>query len=392
MRIGIDIRNIGKKRTGDEVVFFNLTKNLAQIDSQNEYRLFTDIIDPEIIKNIRQCLGIENKTNFQIVSLGSVVTGPLRRSGPVTTNRFTWNLWTLPKYLRQNPVDIYLTQYITPFFIPKEIKIATIVHDVSFKVYRQYIKKSDLFFLDLLIPLSFKRADKIIAVSKFTREEILKYYQVNDKKVDWIQNAVSDNFRETISPAQLKQVKDKYNLPEKFILYIGTLQPRKNIPALVEAYAGLPDAARSEFKLVLAGGKAHNYDSHIDESIKKNSLQNSVILPGFVAEDDKPAIFKLSHLFCNVSFYEGFGITILEAMTLGIPSIASDIPPHREAAENSIIYCNPKNTLELTEKLNSVLMSKDSQNDLIQKELLQAQNFSWKKSAKKILKIIENIA
>ena len=133
MIIGIDIRNIGKKRTGDEVVFFNLTKTLAKIDMENEYKLFTDIIDTTVLQYIGVSLGIDNKKNFKIISLK-------------TKNKFTWNFWTLPKYLRKNLVDIYFTQYITPWFVPKKIKIATIIHDISFNFYPQFIKFWDLFF------------------------------------------------------------------------------------------------------------------------------------------------------------------------------------------------------------------------------------------------------
>src|SRR3989344_5831933 len=113
MRIGIDIRNIGKKRTGDEAVFFNLVKNLALIDFVNEYYLFTDITDASISPNIEVSLGISGKKKFQIVFLKC-------------PNKFVWNLQTLPGYLRKNPVDVYLTQYITPFCVPKRIKIITV--------------------------------------------------------------------------------------------------------------------------------------------------------------------------------------------------------------------------------------------------------------------------
>ena len=139
MKIGIDIRNIGKKRTGDEAVFFNLTKNLALIDDRNDYKLFTDIVDGNKILEIKNNLGIADKSNFEIISLKA-------------KNRFVWNFWILAKYLRKNPVDIYLTQYITPWFVPRKIKILTIIHDISFNFYPQFIKFSDLFFLKKLIP------------------------------------------------------------------------------------------------------------------------------------------------------------------------------------------------------------------------------------------------
>jgi len=378
MKIGIDIRNIGKKRTGDEVVFFNLAKNFAQIDARNEYMLFTDITDEAALRGIESSLGITDNPRFKIVSLD-------------TPDRFTWNYWAIARYLRQEPVDIYLTQYITPLFVPKKIKIATIIHDVSFNVYGQYIQNSDLLFLKILIPMSFRRADKIIGVSKFTQDEILKYYKIDPKKVTWIHNAVGENFKAEISPEQIAAIRLKHKLPEKFILYIGTLQPRKNLPALIEAYAGLPAEIRREVKLVLAGGKSHNYDERIDEAVEKYSLAGDVIFTGFIPEVEKPVIFKASRIFCNPSLYEGFGITILEAMTLGVPVVASDIPPHREVAEDSIIYCDPAKSGDLTEKLKSVLINECLGRELADKERIQAQKFSWRKTAEKALSIFYSL-
>ncbi|HCP08845.1 MAG TPA: hypothetical protein DIT25_03555 [Candidatus Moranbacteria bacterium] len=375
MKIGIDIRNIGKNRTGDEVVFFNLVKSLRITNScehaNDIFYLFTDITDKNKLEEIGKSLGIEDREDFKIVPLE-------------TGNKFTWNFWTLPNHFRKNPIDIYLTQYITPFFVSKKIKIATIIHDVSFMAYGKYLRFSDLFFLRLLIPISLRRADKIIGVSKFTRDEILKYYDISEKKIGWIHNAVSDNFYREISVEEIKRVREKYSLPEKFILYIGTLQPRKNIPNLIRAYSDLPDEIKSAFKLVLAGGKGHNYDKRIDEEIERYSLENNVMMPGFVDEEDKPALFKASSLFCNPSFYEGFGITILEAMTLGIPTVASDIPPHREVAENSILLFSPENPAELSKKISSLLTDSALRAGLSEKETAQCQKFSWEKTAEKL--------
>jgi glycosyltransferase involved in cell wall biosynthesis len=402
MKIGIDIRLIGKKQTGSEAVFFNLVKNLVQIDSQNKYLLFTDITGKETLDKIGSDLGIIGKSNFRIISLP-------------TANKFTWNFWTLQKYLRKNPVDIYLTQYITPFFVPKKIRIITIIHDISFKVYRQFIKKSDLFFLNLLIPWSLKRADKIVAVSQFTRDEIIKYYKISEDKVDWIHNAVSEDFRQladetkNISPEKLKQVKEKYNLPEKFILYIGTLQPRKNIPTLIEAYGKLIGRLSSTLpfdetsavplragednmiKLVIAGGKSHNFDPKIDETVKKYDLEENVVFPGFIDEEDKAAIIKMARVFCFPSFYEGFGIPILEAFAVGTPVAASDIAPHREITEGAALLFDPQDPEDLERKLISILSDDAVENDFVQKGLNQLKKFSWKNTAEKMLEIFEGM-
>ncbi len=251
MNIGIDIRNIGKGRTGDEVVFFNLVKNLALIDSKNSYQLFTDILDQEILIKIKKSLGMENKSNFEIISLK-------------TKNKFSWNFWTLPNYLQKNPLDIYLTQYITPFFISRKVKIITIIHDVSFRVFPRMIKLSDLFFFRILIPLAIWRSDRVIGVSRFTRDEIIKYYHIKPGKADYIYNAVSIDFlQKKYSEKEAEEIRKKYHLPKKFILYLGTMQPRKNIPILIEAYAKIKKKL-PEMSLVLAGGKKHNYDLNVD--------------------------------------------------------------------------------------------------------------------------------
>jgi glycosyltransferase involved in cell wall biosynthesis len=373
-RIGIDIRNIGKKRTGDEAVFFGLAKGLAKIDSQHKYFLFTDIIDAVSLEDIAEKLEIKNRSNFEIVSLKC-------------PNRFVWNFWTLPKYLRQNPVDVYFTQYITPFFVPKKIKIATIIHDVSFKVYAKFIKFSDLFFLKILIPLSFRRADKIIGVSKFTAEEIKKYYKVDENKVAWIHNAVSGDFlQQDVSPEKIAEVKKKYDLPDGYILYIGTLQPRKNIPVLIEAYAKIKLGI--DAKLVIAGGRKHNFNQRIETTVSELGLENDVFFPGFIDEEDKAAIMKGARVFCFPSLYEGFGIPILEAMAVGTPVIVSDIPPHREIAEDCALYFEPKNPVDLAAKIRRLFNEPPLTVDLTQKGLTQAQKFSWEKAAHGLVDII----
>jgi glycosyltransferase involved in cell wall biosynthesis len=377
MKIGIDIRNIAKKRTGDEVVFLNLVKNLALIDEKNSYQLFTDILDQEILKKIKQELGLENKNNFEIITLK-------------TKNKFSWNFWTLPNYLRENPVNIYLTQYITPFFVSKKIKILTIIHDISFRVFPQMIKFSDLFFLRLLIPLALRRADKIIAVSQFTRDEISKYYKINPKKVAYIYNAVADNFlKQTFTKNELERIKQKYQLPDKFILYLGTLQPRKNIPVLIEAYVKIRNKI-PEIKLVLAGGRGHNYDLRINKTIKAGKLNASdVVFPGFIAEEDKKAVILLASCFCFPSLYEGFGIPILEAFSANIPCVVSRIPAHEEVAGRAVLFFAPNDANDLSSRLFEILVENKLNVQLIEKEKAQLDLFSWEKTAIKMLEIFE---
>jgi glycosyltransferase involved in cell wall biosynthesis len=375
MRIGIDIRNIGKKRTGDETVFFNLVKNLAEIDNSNKYLLFTDIADITVLQYAVKKLNIENKNNFEIVSLRSA-------------NKFIWNLWTLPQYLKKNPVDVYHTQYVVPFFVSKKIKIVTHIHDVSFNAYPELISKKDLFFLKILIPWSLKRADRIIAISEFTKKEIIKYYSINPEKIEVVYNAISDDFSVSdFSPEILEEVRRRYNLPENFILYVGTMQPRKNIPRLIETFSIIKNKI-PEIKLVLVGDRsAHNFDKKIDEAISKNNIRDSIIFPGYINQEDIAEVYNLSRIFVFPSLYEGFGIPILEAMSQKIPVLLSDIPVNHEIAKDAGLYFNSESLDEISEKLYNSLTDENLRNKLKDLGFQRVKFFSWKKSAEKLLEI-----
>lgn len=379
MLVGIDIRNIGKRRTGDEAVFFNLVKNLAINDNINEYWLFTDIVEKDILEDIIKNLEISERYNFKIISLKSA-------------NKFVWNLWTLPRYLRRNPVDVYHTQYILPFFVPRKIKLITTIHDISFNFFPQFIKKTDLFFLKILIPWSLKRADKIIAVSKFTKDEIVKFYMIASGKVEIAYNSVGGNFSQNYFPQEeVAATRIKYNLPEKFILYLGTMQPRKNLPFLIEAYAGIKDKIPG-VKLVLAGRKSHNYDRKIDQLVVSYKLEKDVYFPGFIDELDKPIVFYLSQLFVFPSLYEGFGIPILEAMSQGVPVLAADIASLREVGEITALYFDPNDLASLKDKIYNVFIDENLRKKLINSGLERVNVFSWGKSARETIKIYNSLS
>ena len=379
MRIGIDIRNIGKYLSSTFSKHVNLVKNLAKIDDRNEYFLFTDILDENVLAEISQKFEISGNPNFKIIPLKS-------------PNKFCWNLRTLPNYLKKNPVDVYHTQYITPFFVSKNIKIITHVHDVSFLAYPEFIKKSDLFFLKLLIPKSLKRADKVIAVSEFTKKEIIKYYGIDSEKIEVVYNAASEEFLQSdYSGEELFAIRRKYNLPEKYILYIGTMQPRKNIPMLIGAFAEIKKSI-PEIRLVLAGNiNAHNFDGRIEKEIKRLNLSNEVIFPGFVEEKDKSALFQLAEVFVFPSLYEGFGIPILEAMSMKLPVLSSNIPVHIEIAEEASLYFDPLRLDDFSEKLYNSLTDQNLREKSIYLGYQRAMLFSWEKSAEKVLNIYKSI-
>lgn len=375
--IAIDIRLLGKKRTGDEMVFFHLTKEVLKLDRENRYLLLTDETDTEKISALSLRLECAGQNNVEIVSLPS-------------KNRFVWNLWTLPRYLFGHTVDLFHTQYILPLFSPRRTKIAVHIHDVSFCAYPELIGWSDRLFLSFFIPRSLRRAVLIIAPSQFTKNEIVKYYGISEAKIAVIPNAVGEDFLDTApeTTEENRLLREKYHLPERFIIYVGTLQPRKNIPFLIESFAKLSAHLRNavpgvpDLKLVLVGNReAHHTDPRIDTAIATHRIADSVVFPGFIDQDDLPHVIRLADIFVFPSLYEGFGIPLLEAMSQGVPVAASDIPSLREVAGESALYFDPTSIANCEEKLYTLFIDQKEKDDLIQRGKARLHFFSWQKSA-----------
>ncbi len=377
MKIAIDVRNIGRGRTGSEVVVRELVYALLKIDKKNEYFLLTDTDEKEIIDYINAVLELhkfENASLYSIMSYG----------------RADWVLYSCPRFVRKYDIDVFHTEYIVPFFLPKKTYVITHIHDVSFKVVRDKIQKKDLFFLDTLIPRSLKRADKIIAVSNFTKDEILKYYPCARGKVSVVHNACSSFFKKLPTDEDRLRVKEKYNIPDEFVLSIGSMQPRKNIPFLIEAFSQITDRLPN-VKLVLTGRKNEKFDSLISEILEKNpNLEEKVIFTGFVEDDDLPALYTLSKLFVFPSLYEGFSLPILEAMTLGVPCAVSDIKIHHEVAEDAVIYFYPNDIDQCAEMMYHAYTCVQTRNDLISRSQVQSKIYSWNKAAAIFLDIVSS--
>jgi glycosyltransferase involved in cell wall biosynthesis len=374
MDIAIDIRNIGKKRTGDEMVFFELVRHLVFLESDHRFYLLIDRRSDDELDRVVRSLGIEKDRRFHMIVLG-------------TGNKFIWNGWSAARYCRKNKIDIYHTQYIIPFFMPRSTKIVTHVHDISFHVYKDLITKTDAFFLNILIPFALKRCTGIIAVSQFTKNEIIKYYNTPHNKITVIHNAASDI---QCGDERNDMVREKYQLPQKYILVLGTMQPRKNIPCVISAFARIADKI-PHTSLVLVGKRAHNFDERIDHMIMQDSaIKNRIFFTGFVDEKDKCVVYKMADLFVTPSFYEGFGMPIVEALSMGTSVVASDIPPHKEVGGECVRYFDPHSIDQCAEVLYDVLVSGNMRKNVTLSDEYKMQ-FSWKRSAQKLLTLYDSL-
>jgi len=392
MKIGIDIRAIGKKRTGDETYTENLIKNLLKIDQKNQYFFYTDITSKNEALEIKNRINPGNRyKNYQIISI-------------TPRHKMLWTFYSLPKYLENNPIDVLHVQYITPFFLPKGIKLITTIHDISFETFPKFISKKDLFFLKTLIPISLRRADKIIAVPNFTAREIERYFNVKKEKIKKVLNGVSiERFSADIPEDEIIKVEKKYNIKKPFVLYVGTLQPRKNIPFLLNAFEKLKNENENNEKikklsLVLAGNRhGHNYDKKIDTVIKRIKKTNldvskSIKLIGFVSEESLPVVYKSAEALVTSSLYEGFGLPIIEAMAAGTPVVYNDFSCFEEISGDAGLVYENEDENDFTKKIFNIIINSDLRSNLISKGKQRALFFSWEKCAEETLEIYKKVA
>lgn len=369
--VGIDIRLIGTQRTGDEVVFFNLTRALLQEGKgQFYFHLFTHEKEETKLIALRaqlECLGRDD-VKFVTVAFGR--------------NRFLWNMLALPLQLFRQPVNIYHTQYIAPLFLPSRVKLVTHIHDVSFAAHPEWIAPRDRFFLRLLIPRSLRRSDKIIAPSQFTKNEIETYYPYTHGKVSIIPNAVGREWINPVSAEEVQKVQKEYGLPERYIIASGTMQPRKNIPLLVEAWANRPTELH-DVRLVLTGNR---FGHHVDARLHDPQVIEEIIFPGYVDLDTLRVLVRGASVSVFPSLYEGFGIPLLEAFASRVPVLASRIAPFQEVGGGAFLSFDPLNIDEMKKNLYSLLIDRDVQQRLIQAGEERIRLFSWVKSAELLLR------
>ncbi len=264
------------------------------------------------------------------------------------------------------------------------------LHDAAYLRYPRYHLLQNRLYLTLMMPRFLARADAVICVSEHTRQDALRYYpRLDPAKLHVIGEGVEPHFRPLNDPAELAPIRAKYQVPERFILYVGTIEPRKNLRVLLEAYAALRRRL-PEVGLVIAGGKGWLYESFF-ETLRRLELEPHVRLPGYVPDADLPGLLASATVFAYPSEFEGFGLPPLEAMACGVPVVCSNASSLPEVVGEAGALLPPGDPRAWEAALYDLLTNAGKCSDLRERGLRRARQFTWRKAAEQTLEIYRSL-
>lgn len=290
-------------------------------------------------------------------------------------NRILWEQAVQPFSLHD--FDLYHAMaFVSPLLLTKPSVVT--VYDLSFIHYPQVLTTARRLYLQMFTRLSCQRANRVIAISHSTARDLEQSFGLPGDKIDVAACGYDTERFRPLDPAEVAAFRQQQGLPERFWLFIGTLEPRKNLPTLLQAYAALPKSER--LPLFLAGGRGWMADE-IDTAIEKYNLKDDVFFPGFVPAQDLALWYNSAEVFIYPSVYEGFGLPVLEAMACGTPVIISDASSLPEVAGSSGLQIDPYNVTEWTEALQRAFHDELWQEQTRRQGLMEAQRYRWTKTA-----------
>ena len=370
MNIGFDAKRALFNRSGLGNYSRSTLRLLSQFYPGNRYYIFT----PKYAHDLFQLQG-----NQFIVEPEAGITS----SFPAL-----WRSWGIHRSIKNRKLDIYhgLSNEL-PWSIKKSgVKSVVTIHDLIFLRYPEYYPLIDRQIYLLKFRHACRVADKIIATSEATKADIITFFGTNPEKIEVVYQTCDPVFRILLSDSQKVAVRKKYNLPDKYILYLGTIEKRKNALTLIKAYL---DENRN-IPLLIAG-KPTAYLSEINNFLKQNPSADRIIFRHDIKSTDLPALYQSASLFVYPSVFEGFGIPILEALYSGIAVITSTGSCFAETGGDAALYCDPYDFKHMSKCISQVLDDEDTRKSMIDKGLAHACKFDEVNVAANLMRIYQNL-
>jgi glycosyltransferase involved in cell wall biosynthesis len=367
-RIGIDARTLSGRYTGDRTYWRNLIKALSRVDPVNEYVLY-------LRRSIPESDALALGANFTT----RVLTAASER---------IWSLLTFPQALRRDGIDLAHVQYTVPPLMP--CPVVTTIHDVTFKLFPELFAAKDRLLLNFAMPGSLRRASHVLTVSENSRRDILRCYPfVAPENVTATLLAAEERFRPMAEEKQdsaRQLVKDRYGLSDPYLLAVGVLQPRKNLPMLARAFLSARRGGNLPHRLVVAGKRGW-LSAETETALAAGG--DAIVFTDYVPDADLPALYACADALAYPSLYEGFGLPPLEAMACGCPVIVSSTSSLPEVVGDAGLLLPPSDEPAWTNTIINILSDVGLRDDLRARGLRQAARFSWAETARKTRAVYE---
>jgi glycosyltransferase involved in cell wall biosynthesis len=371
VHIAIDAHSVGAQLAGNETYALNLIEALAEIDQSNRYTLY-------VTKQSAVDRFTNRWPNFQIKR--TLPHAPLVRI-PLT----------LSIELRKNRVDVLHVQYTAPPRTPCAL-VATI-HDLSFEHMPETFKRRSRAQLRFTVRRTAQKAAQILTLSEFSRRHIIETYAVNPERVFVTPPAAPASFAPVTNETELRRIRTSYGIERNYILALGSIQPRKNLVRLINAYSSLNRVrTKTELPQLVLAGKRGWLEAATVRAAELSEARGDILFIGYVPDSDLPALYSGAMCFAYPSYFEGFGLPVLEAMQCGTPVVAGNRTSLPEAAGDAGVLFDPFDESAIAAVLTQVIENPNYRAELRVKGLARAAAFSWRTTAKMTLEAYERAA
>ena len=387
MKIAFDYTSAAGQRTGIGQYAYQLAHSLAVVDKENLYELFMLYpVTNYILKPDAGDVDLPVAKNFHLRF--RYLPLPL----PLIHKLRALRIWPFNDYsLGGLDADIiHCTSYCVPRLKRRTKKVLVTIHDISTITHPECHTKLNIDYTGAAIKDGIEYGDAIVANSHYTKADLVNRLNIPEERVFVTRLAAHSIFKPVEDPVRLAATRAKHSLPEKYLLFVGSLEPRKNIKALLKAYAALPPVLTEEYRLVIAGGKGWK-NTDIKTTIDELKIEDKVHFPGYLSQDELRDVYSAATVFVYPSLYEGFGIPILEAMGCGVPVITSNVSSMPEVAGTAAKLVTPTDIEELSSAMESVLLSEELRAEMREEGLKRAAEFSWEKCARETLQVYKKL-
>jgi len=369
-RIGIDFHVASGIYQGVRTYLTNLIEAMLKVENEFAYFIYA-------------------KNTDELAHWGNNNSNVNLKKLPSASGRFNL-LIGFPVCAIRDRLSLFHSQYVLPPLIP--CKSVLTIHDILYESNQEFFPVLHKNLLKFFVPFSAKRADRIISVSEFTKKEIVKYYRVPEEKITVIHEGASDKFANIKDKESIFSVIKRYGIKKKYILFVGRIEPRKNIIGLLKAFDYIKKKGMKDICLVIVGNQDRIFqEKELFNRIKDMELSSDIIFTGGVSEDDLPVLYNGAEVLVYPAFAEGFGLPVLEAMACGTPVITSDTTSLPEVTGDAAILINPNSYEEIGGSLEKLLNNHVLRKELSEKGLERAQKFSWTEAAKKTIEVYKEV-